>query len=39
VKLDTLRAIEQGKTPNPGVMTVLRLADVLRMTVDQLVRG
>jgi transcriptional regulator with XRE-family HTH domain len=38
VQLDTLRAIEQGRTTNPGVMTVLRLADELRTTIDQLAR-
>ena len=39
VQLDTLRAIEQGRTANPGVMIVLRLADVLDTTVEHLVRG
>jgi transcriptional regulator with XRE-family HTH domain len=39
VNLDTLRAIEQGRTPNPGVLTVLRLADELETTVDALLRG
>lgn len=38
VKLDTLRAIEQGRTPNPGVLTILRLADALDTTIDALVR-
>jgi transcriptional regulator with XRE-family HTH domain len=38
VNLDTLRAIEQGRTRNPGVMTILRLADELDTTIDALVR-
>lgn len=38
VNLDTLRAIEQGRTPNPGVMTILRLADELGTTIDALAR-
>lgn len=39
VKVDTLRAIEQGRTLNPGIMTVLRLADVLAVSLDELVRS
>jgi transcriptional regulator with XRE-family HTH domain len=38
VKLDTLRSIEQGKTRNPGILTVLRLAEELNVTLDSLVR-
>jgi transcriptional regulator with XRE-family HTH domain len=36
VKLDTVRAIEQGRTRNPGLFTVLRLADELGVTLDSL---
>jgi transcriptional regulator with XRE-family HTH domain len=36
LRLDTLRSIEQGRTPNPGVYTVLDLAEALEMTVDEL---
>lgn len=38
VKLDTLRAIEQGRTRNPGIFTVLRLANELDVSLDALVR-
>lgn len=37
VKLDTLRAIEQGKTRNPGILTVLQLAEQLDVSLDALV--
>jgi transcriptional regulator with XRE-family HTH domain len=37
VKLDTVRAIEQGRTRNPGIFTVLLLADQLGVTLDALV--
>ena len=39
IKLDTLRAIEQGRTTNPGVLTLLRIADELEVTIDFLARG
>ncbi len=38
VKIDTLRSIEQGRTPNPGVWTVAKLADSLDRSLDSLVR-
>jgi transcriptional regulator with XRE-family HTH domain len=38
IKLDTLRSIEQGRTANPGVFTLLRLAEELGVTLDALVR-
>jgi transcriptional regulator with XRE-family HTH domain len=38
VKLDTVRSIEQRKIRNPGIFTVLRLAEVLDITLDSLVR-
>jgi transcriptional regulator with XRE-family HTH domain len=38
VQLDTLRSIEQGKTRNPGILTVMRLARELGVTLDSLVQ-
>lgn len=34
--LDTLRALEQGKSANPGVFFVVDLARVLGVTVEEL---
>jgi transcriptional regulator with XRE-family HTH domain len=39
VKLDTLRAIEQGRTANPGVFSVQRLAVQLHVSIDYLAGG
>jgi len=39
VPLDTLRSIEQGRTRNPGVMLVVRIANALNVSLDELVRG
>jgi len=38
VKVDTVRAIEQGRTRNPGVFTLLELATELDLTLDALVK-
>jgi transcriptional regulator with XRE-family HTH domain len=37
LKLDTLRAIEQGRTLNPGVLTMRAVARALGVSLDSLV--
>ena len=37
VRLDTLRSIEQGRTPNPGVFTVSALALAIGISIDSLI--
>ncbi len=39
VQLDTLRSIEQGRTRNPGVLTIAQLTAVLEVSIDALLRG
>jgi transcriptional regulator with XRE-family HTH domain len=36
IRLDTLRSIEQGRTKNPGIFTVRKLARELGVTLDAL---
>ena len=37
--IDSLRAIEQGRTPNPGIRSIVAIARALEMTIDGLVLG
>ena len=34
---DGLKSVEQGRRPNPGIFTVLRIADALGITLDELI--
>jgi transcriptional regulator with XRE-family HTH domain len=36
VSIDTVRSIESGRVPNPGIMTVTKIADVLEASLDEL---
>lgn len=36
VSVDTVRSIESGRVPNPGILTVAKLAGVLDTTLDDL---
>ncbi len=38
LSVDGLRKLETGRVPNPGLQTVLRLAQSLGVTLDELVR-
>jgi transcriptional regulator with XRE-family HTH domain len=38
VSVDTVRSIEQGRLPNPGVFTLSSIAQVLQASVDDLVQ-
>lgn len=36
VSIDTVRSIESGRVPNPGILTVAKLAGVLNSSLDDL---
>lgn len=36
VQIDTLRSIEQGRTRNPGILTMVAVATVLQISLDDL---
>lgn len=38
LSVDALRKLETGRVPDPGFQTVLRLANSLGMTLDDLVK-
>lgn len=34
---DTIKSIRSGKTKNPGIQTIIRLADALDCSIDELI--
>ena len=36
INLDTLRAIERGKTKNPGIITIKKICNILNLDIDYL---
>src|ERR1043165_1153835 len=36
IRVSSISEIESGKTPNPGILTIVKLADVLNVSLDTL---
>ena len=34
---DTIKSIRSGKTRNPGIQTIIRLADAMQCSIDELI--